>query len=76
MPGVPIEAKVEVPVLLGDVQIQEEHANVQLGEDEEQQEDWSPSNLVGGEMRLDRMISQMTKQKNWRKMQDKTLWKD
>ena len=74
--GVPIEAKVEVPVLLGAVQNQEEHANVQLGGDEKQQEDLSPSNLVGGEMRLDWMVSQMTKQKNWRKMQEKTLWRD
>ena len=36
LPGVPIEAKVEVPVLLGPVQNQEEHENVQLGGDEEQ----------------------------------------
>ena len=36
LPGVPIEAEVEVPVLLGVVQNQEEHANVQLGGDEEQ----------------------------------------
>ena len=48
MPGVPTEAEVEVPVLLGVVQTQEEHENVQLGGDEEQQEDWSPSYLVGG----------------------------
>ena len=48
MPGIPIEAEVEVPVLLGAFQIQEEHANVQLWGDEEQQEDWSPSNLVEG----------------------------
>ena len=34
-PGVPREVEVEVPVLLGAVQIQEEHANVQLGGDEE-----------------------------------------
>ena len=33
--GVPIEDEVEVPILLGGVQIQEEHANVQLGGDEE-----------------------------------------
>ena len=61
LPGVPIEAEVEVHVLLGAIQIQEEHANVQLGGDEEQQEDQSPSNLLGGEMRLDRMIILMTK---------------
>ena len=76
MPSVPIEAEVEVPILLGVVQNQEEHGNVQLGGDEEQQEDQSPSNLVGGEMRLDRMINQMTKQKDWKKMQEKNLWRD
>ena len=46
--GVPIEVEVEVPVLLGAIQIQEDHANVQLGGHEEQQEDRSPSNLVWG----------------------------
>ena len=34
-----IEEEVEVHVLLGVVQNQEEHANVQLGGDEEQQKD-------------------------------------
>ena len=47
LPRVPIEEELEVPVLLGAVQNQEDHANVQLGEDEEKQEDRSPSNLVG-----------------------------
>ena len=35
LPGVPIEVEVEVPVLLGAIQNQEEHVNVQLGGDEE-----------------------------------------
>ena len=48
MPGVPIEEEVEVPILLGFVQNQEEPANQQLGGNEEQQEVLSPSNLVGG----------------------------
>ena len=47
-----------------------------MGGDEEQQEDQIPSNLVGGgEMRLDWMISQMTKERDWRKMQEETLGK-
>ena len=72
MLGVPIKEGVEVPILLGAVQNQEDPTNEQLGGNEEKQEDWSPSNLVGGDMRLDWMISQMTKQRNWRKMQEKT----
>ena len=77
LPGIPIEVEVEVPILLGVVQNQEEHANVWLGGDEAKKEDRSPSNLVGGgEMRLDQMINQITRQKNWRKMQEKTLWTD
>ena len=55
LPSVPIEAEVEVPVLLGAVQNQEDPTNEQLGGNEEKQEVQSPSNLVGGgnEMGLD-----------------------
>ena len=46
--GIPIEEEVEVPVLMGPIQKQEEHANQQLGGNFKQQEVQSPSNLVGG----------------------------
>ena len=47
-PGVPIEY--EAPALLRGVQTQEEEeAPTSLGEMVEEQEDWSPSNLVMGE---------------------------
>ena len=48
LPGIPIEEEVEVPILVGPVQNQEESANQQLGGNVEQQEVQSPSNLVGG----------------------------
>ena len=47
-PGVPIEEEVEVPVLMGPIQNQEEPANQHLGVNVEQHEVQSPSNLVGG----------------------------
>ena len=72
-PGVPIKEEIELHVLMGPIQNQEEPSNQQLGGNEEQQEGWIPSNLVGGEMRLDQMISHRTKQKNCRKMHEKTV---
>ena len=48
LPSVPIEEEMDVPILMGLVENQEDSVNPQLGGNVEKQEVRKPSNLVGG----------------------------